>query len=83
MKKYCLLVIALTLSGCEKPNTKPTFGETGLPMNCRAVIQANIDEIKKIRESDVDFRLQMIKIDDHVDSMERNCGANGYSWEYK
>ena len=83
MKKLILISIAVILMGCEKPNAKPTYGDTGLPKNCRAIIQANIDEYKRIRKTHEDYEIQMLDIDDVFNSIERNCGAYGYSWEYK
>lgn len=65
--------LALVLAGCEKPNSKPIYGETGLPKNCRAIVQNAIDE----------WRLGHHSAEDTMASLERNCGANGYSWEYK
>lgn len=82
MKKIVYFIIMLSLFGCSKPNSKPTYGETGLPKNCRAIIQANVDEYRKIRNSDNNFVVQMIEIKGVFDSIERNCGANGSSWEY-
>ena len=81
--KYSLVFFVIILTGCEKPNSKPTFGETGLPRNCRAVVQAQVDGIREIRDSNKDYALQLLKIDEYVDSIERNCGSNGFSWEYK
>lgn len=83
MKKLVLMLIVGVLVGCEKPNSKPTYGDTGLPKNCRAIIQANIDEYRRIRATHEDYGSQMIDIDGVFSSIERNCGAYGYSWEYK
>ena len=78
-----ILLLPLILFGCEKPNGKPTYGETGLPKNCRAIIQSNLDEYRKIRATHDDYEIQLMKIDDVFNSLGRNCGAYGYSWEYK
>jgi hypothetical protein len=60
------------LSGCDDPNAKPIYGEeTGLPKNCRAIVQANIDG----------YRSKQYTADEAMGSLERNCGANGMSWE--
>lgn len=67
--------------GCSKPNSKPTYGDSGLPKNCRAIIQTNIDEYRKIRSSNEDIAQQLENINGVFDSLERNCGSNGYSWE--
>ena len=53
------------------PNSKPTYGEeSGLPKNCRAIVQANIDA----------YRAHEFTSDEIMNSLERNCGASGYSW---
>lgn len=63
--------IALTalLAGCD-PNAKATYGDTGLPKNCRAIVQANIDG----------WRNRQFSAQEAFGSIERNCGANGHSW---
>lgn len=66
---FLVLPLAAALSGCD-PNSQPTYGDTGLPKNCRALIQANIDG----------WRGGQYSAPDALDSIERNCGANGYSW---
>jgi hypothetical protein len=53
------------------PNSAPTYGSTGLPKNCRAIIQANIDGMRSGQFSAVDA----------MGSIERNCGAHGYGWD--
>ncbi|WP_048766296.1 hypothetical protein [Acinetobacter sp. 243_ASPC] len=83
MKSITFILLTIVLSGCSKPNSKPTFGETGLPKNCRAIIQTNINEYRKIRSSGENYEIQMADIDGVLDSIERNCGENGYSWDYK
>lgn len=66
------LALALALSGCGMvdPNAKATYGDTGLPKNCRAIVQANIDG----------FRSGQYTAEETINSLERNCGANGHSW---
>jgi hypothetical protein len=66
------LACALGLSACNVPdrNAKPEFGDSGLPKNCRAFVQYAIDA----------YRAGRYSADDTLDSLERNCGANGYSW---
>jgi hypothetical protein len=64
-----LLPCVLLLAACD-PNSKPTYGDTGLPKNCRAIVQANIDG----------YRSKRYAADEVMASLERNCGANGYSW---
>jgi hypothetical protein len=51
-------------------NAKPTYGSSGLPKNCRAVIQANIDG----------FNSHQFSAADALDSIGRNCGRYGYAW---
>lgn len=67
-----MILLCFSLSGCcQDPNAKPEYGEdTGLPKNCRAIVQANIDG----------YRSQQYTADEVMDSLERNCGANGHSW---
>lgn len=43
--------------------------ETGLPKNCRAIVQANVDS----------YRAKEYTADEVMNSLERNCGANGHS----
>lgn len=45
-----MLFTTVALTGCDS-NSKPTYGEeTGLPKNCRAIVQQNIDaELKNIQ----------------------------------
>lgn len=61
---------ALSACGAIDPNSKPTYGDTGLPKNCRAIVQANIDG----------YRSGQYTAGEAMGSLERNCGANGYSW---
>lgn len=51
-------------------NDRPTYGPTGLPKNCRAIIQANING----------YRARQYTAEEVISSMERNCGVVGYSW---
>lgn len=83
MRLTILTLIAFILLGCSKPNSKAEYGETGLPKNCRAIIQTNINEYKKIISSGEDYESQIFDIDGVMKSIERNCGEYGYSWEYK
>lgn len=71
MKNFALLTALIFLTGCNQQNSKPTYGETGLPKNCRAIVQASIDSWKKGE----------YPVDQIMDSLERNCGANGHSWD--
>lgn len=52
------------------PNSLPTFGKTGLPSNCRALVQMAVDGWKnKVYTASESFA-----------SLERNCGAYGQLW---
>jgi hypothetical protein len=57
-------------SSAEDPNAKPTYGVTGLPKNCRAIVQVNVDA----------FRAKTYSTEEIIGSLERNCGALGHSW---
>lgn len=52
------------------PNAVPTYGKTGLPKNCRAIITANMDS----------YRLGSFGAAEALEAIDRNCGASGYSW---
>lgn len=52
------------------PNAKPTYGSTGLPKNCRALIQANLDGLRSKQYAPYEA----------FASIERNCGAQGHNW---
>ena len=76
LKRYLMLItlafVSLT-SGCleSDPNAKPAYGkESGLPKNCRAMVQAEIDA----------YRAKAYSTEDIMLSLERNCGINGHLW---
>ena len=53
-------------------NKAAEFGkESGLPVNCRAYVQASVDG----------FRRGEYDASETMNGLERNCGANGYSWK--
>jgi len=68
--KFSFLFLGTLLIFACDPNSEPKYGDTGLPKNCRAIIQANVDG----------WRLNQYSAEDALASIERNCGANGYSW---
>ena len=71
--RIALVGTALAMASCQQfdPNSKPEYGkETGLPKNCRAIVQAKIDG----------YRSKQFTADEVISSLERNCGAHGYSW---
>ncbi|MDO5561470.1 MAG: kynureninase [bacterium] len=78
MKKNILIIILAILSVIlfflysseKKSNSYPTYGETGFPKNCRAIIAANIDGYE-----DGDYTAA-----EALGSIDRNCGLYGYSW---
>lgn len=79
--KPLAFLLALLLASCSDKNNKATYGEeSGLPKNCRAIVQANIDAYKKARNSGEDYGTILHDTDGVFDSLERNCGINGYSW---
>lgn len=69
MKMYLLPAACLALASCD-PNADMTYGDTGRPKNCRAIIQDNLDGWHKKR----------FPAEDALASIERNCGQHGYSW---
>jgi hypothetical protein len=70
MRVRILFVTIVAFAGACDSNAKPTYGDTGLPKNCRAIIQANVDG----------WRSGKWSAENALDSIERNCGAQGYSW---
>ena len=72
MKIFRIFILGsvVLLTACD-PNAKATYGEeTGLPKNCRAIVQQNIDA----------YRAKQYTADEIMAALERNCGANGWSW---
>lgn len=55
------------------PNKTFIYGETGSPRNCRAIIAENIQGWKD----------GVYSAEEALGSIERNCGAEGYSWGLK
>ena len=75
MNRNVLVGILLAIIGYlffyrDDPNKKPIYGETGIPRNCRAYVQMVIN----------DYRSRKYSADESFNGLERNCGANGYSW---
>ena len=54
----------------EDTNSKLMYGETGLPKNCRAIVKANYEG----------WYLKEYSAEDALDSINRNCGEFGLSW---
>lgn len=76
-----LSLVALTACSSEDYNSKPLYGDSGLPKNCRAIVQANIDMYKQVAYSDSSYEQKLRAADDAMQSLERNCGSHGKSWE--
>ena len=73
MKKIIFLFFPI-IFGCSNSddNDIPKFNpKSGNAINCRAFVQYAIDE----------YRKGAFTADDTFSSLERNCGANGYSWK--
>ncbi len=52
------------------PNAVPTFGNSGLPKNCRAIIETSIREWEgKVYDAEA-----------AMNGIRRNCGRYGKSW---
>ena len=69
-----IIFLTATLSACGSDNNaKPVYGDTGLPKNCRAIIATNIQA----------WRNAQYSAEDVLESIDRNCGINGYSWTEK
>ena len=74
MIKIISIAALLTLSGCgQDTNSKPIYGETGLPKNCRAYVQTVIDGYKN----------KSYTAEQSMAGLERNCGLYGSSWGEK
>lgn len=74
MSKVLILIAAMLLASCADNNSKPKYGErSGLSANCRAYVQASIDE----------WRNGSNNIEDTMDALERNCGIHGTLWDYR
>jgi uncharacterized protein YxeA len=55
------------------PNKYVIYGDTGLPRNCRAIITANING----------YKFKEYTAEEALNSIDRNCGFQGYSWGLK
>lgn len=74
MRWILVLVIGIAIGRyglSVDPNANPTYGKTGLPKNCRAIIQANIDG----------YVGRQFSADEALGSISRNCGRYGYGWD--
>ncbi|MBE0407928.1 kynureninase [Psychrobacter sp. AOP22-C1-22] len=74
MNKFLFLVAAMLLTSCADNNSEPKYGESsGLSTNCRAYVQAAIDE----------WRNGSSNTEDTMNALERNCGIHGHLWDYR
>jgi hypothetical protein len=74
MKPISATLLAALLASCVygDDNDAPVYGrDYGLPVNCRAYVQAAIDG----------YRSKQYSADDSMAGLERNCGANGSAWK--
>lgn len=65
---FCLSILAL--AGCDS-NSRPEFGDSGLPKNCRAYVQVAVDS----------YRTKRYSTNKVMDGLERNCGVQGHLWK--
>ncbi|MCK5413458.1 MAG: kynureninase [Candidatus Pacebacteria bacterium] len=65
------ILIGYFIFHSEDTNSKLIYGNTGLPKNCRAIIKANYEG----------WYLKEFSAEDALDSINRNCGQFGISWD--
>jgi hypothetical protein len=53
------LPLILMIAGCNDPNEKAEYGDSGLPKNCRAIVKANIEEYQKVKQEMHDTEMQL------------------------
>ena len=73
-RKLAIIYIAFLLSSCgfSDDNDIAVYSkDSGLPVNCRAYVQFAINE----------YRAGKYSANDTFSALERNCGANGWSWK--
>jgi len=76
MRMQIIIVLSAALiffMGYEggKGNQTLTYGDTGFPKNCRAIVAENING----------YRYGEFSAEDALSSINRNCGEFGYSWD--
>jgi len=72
--RQLIVMTALLLSGCVigDDNDKAEYGkDLGLPVNCRAYVQASIDGYKSKKYT----------AEKAMNGLERNCGIYGAAWK--
>lgn len=70
---YALIIVTTgALAGCQlgDPNEKAVYGDSGLPVNCRALVAEAVEG----------WRRGVYKPNEALESIERNCGRHGYTW---
>ena len=65
--------VGMIYLGEKDLNKELMYGKTGLPKNCRAII----------RENYIGWQLDDYTPEEALDSINRNCGEFGYSWDIK
>ncbi len=65
------IIIGYFLFYSEDFNSDLKYNESGLPKNCRAIVYENYKQ----------YTFEQLPAKDALDSIYRNCGENGYSWE--
>lgn len=75
MIRFSLVLAACALAwGCsEEYNSKPVYGSTGLPKNCRAYIQASLNG----------YHSKSYTAEETLAGIDRNCGLYGTAWKEK
>jgi hypothetical protein len=68
-----MLLLPLLVGCIEDDNAKPVYGNTGLPVNCRAYVQWVIDS----------YRTKQYSAEESFTGLERNCGIHGHTWKDK
>lgn len=70
---YLALIIISFLVGKSfgDPNRVVTYGDSGYPKNCRAIIAENLDG----------WSYHYYTAEEALGSIARNCGRYGYAWD--
>jgi hypothetical protein len=75
IKKLILIIFGVVIGYfvfySEDSNANLEYGDSGFPKNCRAIIYENYKQ----------HTFEQLSAKDALDSIYRNCGENGYSWE--
>lgn len=73
MRLILVFISLAALASCARvdDNAAPEYGDTGLPVNCRAYIQTAVNA----------YRAKQYTADETIAGIERNCGVVGSSWK--